>query len=248
MSTSPENSPLVKAQSENVALWLSIVGIFLVIVGNATECTIWRINIGSQLANIGALILIIGVLQWFFDRKVRHSFFMEIKREIVGSTRIAESGISDFYTDSKDVDFIEHFISSQHITIGVNYSAKLIDNSIALLGERTSKGLTTTILVVDPSCDAGKFLKTDYDLPDIAHGVAKIQQIVDDIDRSKSLISVVLVKTILRYSFVRFDSRIWVVVGTNGLGRRAVPGFFVSKGGEWFKHFDDDINLLAQRT
>lgn len=234
-------------QSENVALWLALAGAALVVAGNAIECTVWRINVGSQIANIGALILIIGVLQWFFDRKVRHSFFLDIRQEIVGSTHVASSGISDCYADSKRVDFTEHFLSSRNVIVGVNYSAKLIDNSITLLKERVVRKLQTEIVVVDPKCAAAKFLAQDYDLADIAHGVNKILQIVEDLDPSKTFIKVVLIKTILRYSFVKFDSRIWIVVGTNGLGRRAVPGFYVTQGGSWYNHFDEDIKLLMQR-
>jgi hypothetical protein len=115
------------------------------------------------------------------------------------------------------------------------------------LKERVVRQLPTSILVVDPKCTAATFLAEDYGLADIAHGVNKILQIVKDLDPSTTYIKVILIKTILRYSFVKFDSRIWIVVGTNGLGRRAVPGFYVSQGGSWYSHFDDDIRLLMQR-
>lgn len=248
MPKSPENSPLVRAQSENVALWLSIFGIVLTVIGNAIECTIWKVSVGGVFANVGALFLIIGVLQWFFDRKVRHNFFAEIREEIIGSHRIAASGMSDFYKDSKDVEFTEHFLSSQELVVGVNYSAKLIDNSISLLKSRTEGKLKTTIIAVDPECDAAKFLAADYQIPDTATGINTIRQIVKDIDPKGEWIEIKLVKTILRYSFIKFDGRIWVVVSTNGRGRRAVPGFFVSQGRDWFNHFAEDITLLSQRT
>jgi hypothetical protein len=248
MPKSPENSPLVRAQSENVALWLSIFGIVLTVIGNAIECTIWKVSVGGIFANVGALFLIIGVLQWFFDRKVRHNFFAEIREEIVGSHRIAASGMSDFYKDSKDVEFTEHFLSSQELIVGVNYSAKLIDNSISLLKSRTERGLKTTIIAVDPKCEAAKFLAADYQIQNTATGINTIHQIVKDIDPKGKWIEIKLVNTILRYSFIKFDSRIWVVISTNGRGRRAVPGFFVSQGRDWFNHFAEDITLLKQRT
>lgn len=247
MSRSPESATTVRAQSDNVSLWLALAGIVLVILGNAIDYTIWSISVGSQIANIGALLLITGVLQWFFDRKVRNSFFLEIKREIVGSSHLANSGISDCYSDSKNVDFTEHFISSKQVIVGVNYSAKLIDNSITLLKERVSRELHTKIAVVDPGSDAARFLAADYKLAEISHGINKIEQIVDDLDRNRTYIEIVKLKTILRYSFVSFDSRIWVVPGTNGLGRRAVPGFFVTCGGPWHNHFAEDIKLLLNR-
>lgn len=248
MLKSPENSSLVRAQSENVALWLSIIGLLLTVTGNAIEYTIWKVSVGGVFANVGALFLIIGVLQWFFDRKVRHDFFADIREEIIGSHRIAASGISDFYEDSKNVELTEHFLSSQELVVGVNYSAKLIDNSISLLEARTERKLKTTIIAVDPECDAAKFLAADYQIPEIATGINKIRQIVMDIDPKSEWIDIKLIKTVLRYSFIKFDGRIWVVIGTNGRGRRAVPGFFVSQGRDWFNHFADDISKLSQRT
>lgn len=247
MTESPESSPLVRAQSENVALWLSLGGLLLIAIGNAIEFAAWKIDVGAMLANVGALLLIIGVLQWFFDRKIRHSFFLAIRQEIVGSSRIAESGMSDFFPDSKSVDFTEHFLSSREVTVGVNYSAKLIDNSISLLQGRTERGFPTTIVAIDPESEAARFLAIDYEGSDVSHGIRKIQDIVRNVDPGGRLIKVLLVKTVLRYSFVQFDSRIWIVMSTNGPGRRAVPGFYVSRGKVWFSHFEDDIDLLKRR-
>lgn len=248
LNRSPEKSTTVRAQSENVALWLALGGTALVVLGNAIDWTIWRVNIGSQLANIGALLLVVGVLQWFFDRRVRHSFFLEVRREIVGSVHVAASGITDCYSDSKEVDFAEHFVSSQNVIVGINYSAKLIDNSIALLGERVNRKLNTKIILVDEKSEAAKFLAADYNMDDLQHGIKKIEQIVDQLDQARNYIQLTKVKTILRYSFVKFDSRIWIVPGTNGLGRRPVPGLFVTQGGDWYKHFADDIDRLGQRV
>ena len=67
-------------------------------------------------------------------------------------------------------------------------------------------------------------------------------------DPDGSVIKMCAVDTVLRYSFISFDNRIWVVVGTNGLGRRNVPGFFVRKPGNWHKHYADDIERLLKRA
>ena len=116
------------------------------------------------------------------------------------------------------MDFSEFFLTSNNLTIGVNYSAKLIDNCIDLLRQRTLRKLETTIITIREGSPAEVFLAQDYGTNDIPVGLRKIDEIVSDLDPDDSYIRIVRVDTLLRYSFVRFDSRIWVVVGTNGPG------------------------------
>ncbi len=249
MPNSPEEAPLVKCQSMTVTLQLILLGIALIVIGNAVECEIWKIDVGEDIVHVGALLLIVGVLQWFFDRHVRATFFSEIRDEILGSSMAARSGICGFYADSKDVKLDEYFLSSTDLIIGVNYSGKLIDNCSNLLRARTSLGYKTTIVTIKPGTAAETFLAADYSIAttEIAVGLKKIDDMVADLDPGKKHINVVQVNTVLRYSFIRFDSRIWVIVSTNGLGRRSVPGFFVSRATPWFDHFKVDIDLLMNR-
>ena len=50
---------------------LAILGIALIVAGNSFSWTTWNIKAHELLANVGALILVIGVLQWFFDENSR---------------------------------------------------------------------------------------------------------------------------------------------------------------------------------
>ncbi|CAM4045927.1 hypothetical protein BOMU111920_07870 [Bordetella muralis] len=248
MFKSPEQTPLVSTKSIIVALALAIIGIVLIVLGNAIDLKYWKIDFGSNIAGVGALFLVIGILQWFFDRYVRSAFFAEVREEILGSTQAAQSGICGFYEDSKSVNFTEYFISSTDLTIGVNYSGKLIDNCIKLLAERTRKGNKTTIITIKTGGYAQKFIEADYSHANVEDGLRKIDDIVNSLDSERKLIQIKRVSTVLRYSFVHFDSRIWIVFGTNGPGRRAVPGFYVSKRTPWHSHFEEDIRLLLERV
>lgn len=248
MTSRNGSNEIVNARALIVSLSLAAIGLSLILIAATFDCEILKINADGLMADTGALLLIIGVLQWAFDNGVRKSFFREIRSEIVGSTHISESGICDYFEDSKSVNFDDHFLTSSKLTIGVNYSAKLIDNSIELLARRTSEKKKTKILFVNESSEAAKFLNIDYKKSDIQSSIDKIKEIAKQHDSTGKYITLLPVDTILRYSFVQFDSRIWVVIGTNGLGRRAVPGFFVRAGTSWYDHFSRDIELLCERT
>jgi hypothetical protein len=232
-------------QSALSAQWLAIGGLTIIFLAGTFQARIWSVDLNTALGNLGALLLIVGVLQWFFDNRMREAFLFDIKQEIIGNTRVADSGICDFYENSRDVDFREYFLSSSHVTIGVNYSSRLIDNAVELLGERHSLGKTTTVILVDLESPAGKFLMEAFGDDRVRLGQRKVADIVSQINRTDIKIDIKYVRNLLRYSFVRFDSRIWIVPATNSVGRRSVPGFFVKIGSPWFNHLIDDCDRLT---
>lgn len=228
------------------ALGLGVAGLILILAANTFNATVMKVDVDNATANIGALLLIVGVLQWLFDSSVRQSFFKDIRSEIIDYRSVAESGICEYHKDSKDVEFKELFLTSAELVVGVNYSSKLIDSSIELLGARAKAKKKTVIICVASDTPAEAFLEADYGNPGIAARIKKIIQVAREHDPSGDLIRIVRVPTVLRYSFVQFDHRIWTIPGTSGRGRRAVPGFFVKYGSSWFDHFRHDIEKLLE--
>lgn len=228
------------------ALFLGFFGLLLVLVANTFDATILKVDVDNSLANLGALLLIVGVLQWLFDTSVRQTFFRDIRSEIIEYKSVSESGICEYHHDSKDVDFRDMFLTSSNLIIGVNYSAKLIDSSIGLLGERARSRRKTTIVCVASDSPAELFLEKDFGGPGISDRIKKIIHVAREHDPSGEFIRIVRVPTVLRYSFIQFDHRIWAIPGTSGKGRRAVPGFFVRYGTSWFDHFRHDIEKLLE--
>lgn len=238
-----------RLRSHLATAFIIIVGLGLIVLANSFGLELEKVRIDRLLAEVGALILVIALIHWLFENYVRENFFEEVRETIVGSKDVGLSGISDFYSNSRDVDFSEYFVTAQDVIVGVNYSPKLIDNCIGLLGERVERKLQTTIVVVKEDSPGEKFLSADYgDTANVHNGLSKIRSIVSQLNGEQSLIKIVTTPTILRYSFVKFDGRIWVIVGTNGQGRRDVPGFFVRHGTPWFTHFSNDIDLLLKRA
>jgi hypothetical protein len=235
-----------RLRSHLVAALLVISGLVAILISNVFTARVLKVDLDHVLGEVGALILIVGLLHWFFDNLVRKYFFNDVRETIIGSQSVSASGISEFYSNSKDVDFSEYFLSSAKLVIGVNYSPKLIDNCIDLLERRTRTGQPTTIMVISKDSAAEHFLAHDYKIKDTIKGdLEKIENIVRQLNREHNHIKIVRLDTILRYAFIRFDSRIWVIPGTNGKGRREVPGFYVRHGTPWFDHFSHDIDLLA---
>jgi len=241
-----KHNSLQDVLTENISLWIAIIGLILIVVGNAFSYKIVKIKLDELVANVGALFLIAGLLQWFFDNRARRGFFDEIKESITGSKSVADSGIVRYYADSKMVDLSDQFLTSDRLIIGVNYSAKLIDSQISSLHNRAKSGKGMHILIVRHNSIAGEFLRADYNNPDIAAGLNKIRGIVDSFDKDH-LVKIDEINTILRYSFIIFDRCAWIIMGTNAPGRRAVPGFLIQDRSPWFEHFENDVTLLIEK-
>lgn len=230
----------------NVAVVLVFLGVAFIVWSSYLDENYSHTSFHTILERVGEIFLVVGTLQWFFDNHLRANFFEEVRLEIVGNERVAKSGICDFLENSRDANFRELFLSSKELAIGVNYSPRLIDNTIELIKERTKKRKKTTIFTIDKDSYARDFLKNDYPNASIDEGLARIDAFLDEFDANRKFVNILRFKTVLRYNFIKFDSRIWIVVGTNGLGRRPVPGFFVSIGSSWFEHFRIDIEKLME--
>ena len=232
----------------NVALGVAGLGLVLILAANTFSASIQKVRVDDALANLGALFLISGILHVLYDLYVKKELFSAIRLQVIGDSAVTRSGISDYRADSKDVDVSTDFVHSNEVIIGINYSSSLIHNLISLIQQRVKAKRPIKIIHISPSSEAAKFLEFDYKSAHIKTEIDKINAIINECDPDRKYVSLQTANTVLRYSFMSFDSRIWIVIGTNGAGRRKVPGFFVSSPSSWYEHFKDDICRLTKNS
>lgn len=237
---------LSDAKNTIVSLIICACGLLLIVSGNGFQYEWQKIDIDSLCVNIGTLFLFTAILQWMYETFSKRIFFKEIRSDIISGKNVENSGICDFYQNSKNVDFESDFITSKKVIIGVNYSSKLIDNSIDLLEKRVKLNKNTSIITISPNGFASQYFKDAYELNSIGDKIEKIKSISRQYDRKGNRIKISHCDCIFKYSFIEFDSKIWIVFGTNGLGRRVVPGFFVKHGSPWYEHFSKDIASIQK--
>ena len=80
---------------ERATLFLIAVGFGLIALGNAVECRVLKIELGSLTAEVGGLLLIIGLIHWLYESSMRRQLFQEIVESVVGAGRLSASGITD---------------------------------------------------------------------------------------------------------------------------------------------------------
>ena len=202
-------SHMEKWMARSFACTLGFSGLALIIAGNAFSQQYLGIKLHHALANLGALLLITGILQFLYDRYFRKVLFQQLRSEMLGINRVADAGIFDYHDNSQNVNFAEQFLSSKNVVIGVNYSPKVIDNNIELVQKRMSQGGKITIAHVRPDTQAAQFLQHEYGGTPFIQRIEKLQQLINEQERHEELVTFVEVDTVFRYSFIQFDSRIW---------------------------------------
>jgi len=69
---------------ERARLILVSSGLLLILIGNAFDYRLLKVNVAELLAHIGALLLIVGLLHWIFETSMRRQMMREIVETVVG--------------------------------------------------------------------------------------------------------------------------------------------------------------------
>ena len=102
------------------------------------------------LAEVGALFLLVGVLHFLFEMRIRKEMLKEVADSVLGNTHLHDSGLTDWKSDSKAVNESDHWKHSPILRIGVQYSPKFADDFYDVLKLRCEASLETTFLVLAP--------------------------------------------------------------------------------------------------
>jgi len=236
---------------------LTIIGIVLIIIGNSFSWTVWNVKLHELLANVGALILVVGVLQWFFDEESRQHLVDQLTSQIgVYLNRrdnFASLGATECTLDSKSIiseKWAAELIGARPLAIGIHYSDGIVARFEPIIRTRIANNRTTQILHSDPNGLARSYLERCLSVPvDLPAKVSQLQQLVSSRFSQSSKIRLIQHGRVLRYSFVFSEQALWLIFLTNSDGYEpALPAFRISAGTPLFEFFKRDIQDLGIAT
>jgi len=238
---------MAKLVSQNIKLILAILGLLLLAAANTFSCTFMKVEIDRLVAEVGALLLVLGVLHFTFELRLREEMLKEVSVAVLGHERLHTAGLADCLINSKEVNDKDHWGVSNTLTIGVQYSPRFVEDFHWLIEKRTQANKHTTILVMDENSAAARYLKDSHTgVADVHAGVSKIRHIIGNAAEGEA--PFVRIKThnkVLRYTFIRTEESIWIVLYSNSKGRVMVPAIKVRSGTLLYKFFDQDIERLV---
>jgi hypothetical protein len=235
--------------SSNSKLIIIVLGLVFILVGNGFNYSILKIDIDSLLVNLGALLLVIGTLQWIFDEGMRKEIVQEISIATLGTDRIYRNGLRDCTENSRKIDEDNLWKVTNVLIIGVHYSNRFIEDNADVIKSRIAAGKSTKIFHINESSLAADYLsESKSGKADIGEKTKNLTSLVGNEFGNSNLIEIIGHDRVLRYSFIKTDQTIWVKFFTNSAGYSVIPAIKVETGTPLFEFFESDINrLLEQR-
>ena len=235
-----------KVLEENVRLKLVLFGLVLIVAANTFHFTILKVPLDRVVAEVGALILIVGVLHFFYEMRIRQEMLREVAASVLENQRIHNSGVSDCLVNSRDVNEAVHWEQAKNLTVGIQYSSRFFEDFRGVLESRCAAGKETTVLALKPESDATRYLKgTHTGLANVAEGLQRIRALLDEASADSGH-SVPLLQhdRVLRYSFIRTEEAVWIKFFANSLDRTTVPAMRFRANTPLYNFVSGDVDRL----
>ncbi len=237
-----------------VSLGLVAGGLLLILVGTWLDGKKLELHLPNILISVGEFLAVVAVVHFLFDLTMRKELFREVAAATLKYTRVADSGIRDFRPRSKEVDYRNIFTDSEILIIGQNYSPRIVDDFTDQLKSRTNAKRPTRIVIVDPECEAFRFLQAEQQNSDhMVSNSGKIVSAIEEMNRKVSgegdaPIRIIKTKKLLRYSFVYTEKSVWVKPYRNSTGRTSVYALEIEKNSPLYEFYDRDIRDLLKES
>ncbi len=205
----------------------------------------------TSIANVGALILVVGILQWLFDHQMREEMIREISNTVLGNTHIHDKGIVDCDDNSLNVkeEDLEHWTKAENLIIAAHYPEAFFARYSKLFETRCQTEKSTTVLLSKHDGQGITYLKnSDPEVPNVEERVqCIIALLTKSFSQSPTTIDIRLHSVVLHYLIIATEQAIWVTPMLNSKGRSHVPVLKVRHNSPLYEIFNADVQrLIAQ--
>ena len=231
--------------------FIAIIGLILILISQAFTYTFLKIQIDILIANLGALFLFIGVLQWIYDIKLKNEFLNELRKTIDTNNNLIINGLESCIINSREVKELDLWKETEQLIIGIQYSPSFFKNYLNVFQERVANKKETIVLVLDSSSSAATWLEqTKSGTGNIASKVKDIENTLNPLNKQQDKKNIRILKhtRILRYSFIYTKESIWIKFCTNSAFYSHVPAFKIRKDTPLFGFFKKDIDEMVKNS
>jgi hypothetical protein len=232
---------------------LSLMGMALILIGNSFSKVLLNIKLHEVISNVGALILVVGVLQWFFDEESRQNLINRIGSHIdahlIQKENLTRCGLISCELDSKHIisaEYAAELIASEKLIIGIHYSDTAVARFESIIRTRESQNKTTQIIHSDANGISKPYLEKCLSVPiNLSNKISQLESFVSSRFQPPT-VQMTKHGRVLRYSFVASSQIIWIIFLTNTDGYEpAIPALRLSQGSPLYEFFKKDISDLG---
>jgi hypothetical protein len=225
---------------------IAILGLLLILVANSFHFSLLKVQIDGVLANVGALFLFVGTVEWLFDEKARRELIYEIFRSIRGDDNMHRSGLTDCMIHSRTLLEPEEWVQAKTLTVGIHYSPRFVEDHLDIIKERIkSKKKTVICHVAFPTAASNYLTESESGCSEIKSSLEKLKTLVRDEFHNSQYVELIEHDRVLRYMFIYTELGIWIKFFTNSKGRAKVPAIKIASSTPLFLFFEKDIRDLG---
>lgn len=241
--------PIARYRSTIIFLTMFVIGAVLIAISNTFQREWMKVQLDRLLAEVGALILVVGMLHWFFEFGMRKEMLREVANTAVGSAHIHQCGLETCNLDARSVDESAHWSQSANLTIGYQYSPSFFKDFHEVFRERHRRNLPSTVAILRADGAAVRYLRdSDTGNPTVRQSVDEIITLLRGIDPIGAHCKILYHDRVLRYSFIQTDEQAWIKFYANSSERTTVPAFKIRAGTPLFQFFAADIRRVLERS
>ncbi len=226
-------------------LGMIILGLLLIMIGQVVNSVVLKIDVGSLLANLGSFIAVVGVLNWLYEMFARRKFFQEMYELLTGSHSLFESGLSGYTANSLDVKFRQELAETTNVLTLFSYNSRFLSdyqNEIQALLSRGGKA--NFIFLSEQSRTISTMKSLGWESASMTSHYRKIESFARAFDTQTCKPDVTYIDAIPRYSAVKLDARIYIILGTTSNHRQHVPALCVKAGSPLYQFFSADLDAV----
>lgn len=248
-----------KLFSELTSKRLMVIGFFLIFLGNLFKYKILEVDLHALVANIGALLLVVGVMQWYFDEEGRRLIIDDIKgtlencfneqaSSLIKKDGVFAGGVVGFLANSKDLhgdEFCNQLREVDRFVIGVHYSDGFLTRFKELIESRLKLGKEVALHRVRLNGAAQNYLQHWHSGTDVLSNLKKQDGVIDKISQS-SAIEITDSDVVQKYTFIYTEKFIWIIFSTSSIGYvSSMPALRVQAGSPMYNFFKNDIKNMG---
>src|ERR1700733_6161571 len=109
------SGPIAKYRSTIIFFALFVIGVVLIAASSTFQYDWMKVQLDRLTAEVGALILVVGMLHWFFEFGLRKEMMREVASTAVGSTHMHECGLDTCSLNARDVDERAHWSQAANL-------------------------------------------------------------------------------------------------------------------------------------
>ena len=113
--------PIARYRSVIIFFVLAAVGVFLIGVSRTFHWVWGKVEIDNLIAEVGALILVVGILHWLFELGLRQEMVREVAGTVAGSTLLHDNGLGKSCSiNSRQVDVLRTGLEQRISRLAIN--------------------------------------------------------------------------------------------------------------------------------